>query len=384
MSFDNKKITERLDTWLTMLIDVDGADLHLKSNSPIRARVKSDIVLLSKETVDADSMSQLVKALTGDDYHNFKETKEYDGSYSLDKEYRFRVNIYMHLDGYAVALRLIPSHIKTIEELNLPTSLHKLTDLRRGLVLVTGTTGSGKSTTLATIVEEINKKHNRHIITIEDPIEYEHNDKESIVEQREVGTHTNSFANALRASMREDPDIIVVGEIRDIDTAESILRAVNTGHLVFSTVHTLDARETIDRLIAIFPADEQNRIRESLAATLEAVISQRLIQGIDGNMIPAVEIMYRSPQIQELIRSKRDKEIPDAIEKEGKSFDSITFNRAVFDLTLAEKITEEQAYQYASSPSDLKLMFTVSKEYEEKFHPENINDAPLLKGEETN
>jgi twitching motility protein PilT len=384
MSFDNKKITERLDAWLNMLIDVDGADLHLKSNSPIRARVKSDIVLLSKETVDAESMVSLVKALTGDDYHDFRETKEYDGSYSLDKEYRFRVNVYMHLDGYAVALRLIPSHIKTIEELNLPISLHKLTDLRRGLVLVTGTTGSGKSTTLATIIEEINKKHNRHIITIEDPIEYEHSDKESIVEQREVGTHTNSFANALRASMREDPDIIVVGEIRDIDTAESILRAVNTGHLVFSTVHTLDARETIDRLIAIFPTDEQNRIRESLAATLEAVISQRLIRGIDGNMIPAVEIMYRSPQVQELIRSKRDKEIPDVIEKEGRSFDSITFNRAVFDLTLAEKITEEQAYQYASSPSDLKLMFTVSKEYEEKFHPENINDAPLLKGEEIN
>lgn len=384
MSFDNKKITERLDAWLTMLIDVDGADLHLKSNSPIKARVKSDIVLLSKETVDAESMVSLVKALTGVDYHDFRETREYDGSYSLNKEYRFRVNIYMHLDGYAVALRLIPSHIKTIEELNLPTSLHKLTDLRRGLVLVTGTTGSGKSTTLASIIEDINKKHNRHIITIEDPIEYVHNDAESVVEQREVGTHTNSFANALRAAMREDPDIIVVGEIRDLDTAESILRAVNTGHLVFSTVHTLDARETIDRLIAIFPADEQNRIRESLAATLEAVISQRLIQGIDGNMIPAVEIMYRSPQVQELIRSKRDKEIPDAIEKEARSFDSITFNRAVFDLTLAEKITEEQAYQYASSPSDLKLMFTVSKEYEEKFHPENINDAPLLKGEETN
>ena len=381
MSFDNKNITERLDAWLTMLIDVDGADLHLKSNSPSRARVKSDIVLLSKETVDAESMVSLVKALTGDDYQDFRETREYDGSYSLDKEYRFRVNIYMHLDGYAVAFRLIPSHIKTIEELNLPTSLHKLTGLRRGLVLVTGTTGSGKSTTLATIIEEINKTHNRHIITIEDPIEYEHNDKESIVEQREVGTHTNSFANALRASMREDPDIIVVGEIRDIDTAESILRAVNTGHLVFSTVHTLDARETIDRLIAIFPGDEQNRIRESLAATLEAVISQRLIQGIDGNMIPAVEIMFKSPQIQELIRSKRDNEIPDAIEKEGSSFDSITFNRALFDLTLAEKITEEQAYQYASSPSDLKLMFTVSNEYEKKFHADTINDTPLLKDE---
>lgn len=379
MSFNNKSIRERLDDWLTMLIDVEGADLHLKSNSPIRARVKSDIVLLSKETVDAESMLSLVKILTGDEFENFKITKEYDSAYSLNKEYRFRVNIFMHLDGYAVAFRLIPSRIKTIDELHLPKALHKLIHLRRGLVLITGTTGSGKSTTLATIIEEINKTYHRHIITIEDPIEYVHNDAQSIVEQREVGTHTNSFADALRAAMREDPDIIVVGEIRDLATAESILQAVNTGHLVFSTVHTLDARETIDRLIAIFPTEEQNRVRETLAATLEAILSQRLIKGIDGNMVPAMEMMFKSPQIKELIRSKRDNEITDALEKEGISFDSISFNRALFDLTLAEKITEEQAYQYASSPSDLKLMFTVSKEYEEKFHSDTMNEAPSLK-----
>lgn len=372
-------LEEKLNDWLTMLIEADGADLHIKSDSQIRARIKSEIVLISKERIDAKTMELLVQILTGDNYQDFKETKEFDGSYALDENYRFRVNIYMHLNGYAIAFRLIPSNIKTIEELNLPTSLHKLTNLRRGLILITGTTGSGKSTTLATILEEINQKHNHHIITIEDPIEYVHNDAKSIVEQREVGTHTNSFAQALRAAMREDPDIIVVGEIRDLDTAESILRAVNTGHLVFSTVHTLDARETIDRLIAIFPSSEQNRIRASLAATLEAVISQRLIKGISGDMVPAVEIMYRSPQIQELIRSKRDNEIPDAMAKENTSFESITFNQALFDLTLAEKITEEQAYQYATSPADLKLMFTVSNEYENKFHADKINEAPQLK-----
>ncbi|MGB5505374.1 MAG: PilT/PilU family type 4a pilus ATPase [Sulfurovum sp.] len=372
-------LEEKLNDWLTMLIEADGADLHIKSDSQIRARIKSEIVLISKERIDAKTMELLVQILTGDNYQDFKTTKEFDGSYALDENYRFRVNIYMHLNGYAIAFRLIPSNIKTIEELNLPTSLHKLTNLRRGLILITGTTGSGKSTTLATILEEINQKHNHHIITIEDPIEYVHNDAKSIVEQREVGTHTNSFAQALRAAMREDPDIIVVGEIRDLDTAESILRAVNTGHLVFSTVHTLDARETIDRLIAIFPSSEQNRIRASLAATLEAVISQRLIKGISGDMVPAVEIMYRSPQIQELIRSKRDNEIPDAMAKENTSFESITFNQALFDLTLAEKITEEQAYQYATSPADLKLMFTVSNEYEKKFHADKINEAPQLK-----
>ena len=370
---------QHLQSMLTMLIEVQGADLHIKSNSQIRARVKSEIVLLSKEVIEDDAMESLVKLLTGDEYESFKKTKEFDGAYGLDENYRFRVNIYMHLNGYAIAFRLIPSYIKTIEELNLPSALHKLAHLRRGLVLVTGTTGSGKSTTLSTIVEEINKTYNHHIVTIEDPIEYVHNDAKSIVEQREVGTHTNSFSIALRAAMREDPDIIVVGEIRDLATAESILQAVNTGHLVFSTVHTLDARETIDRLIAIFPTDEQNRVRATLSATLEAVISQRLIKGISGDMLPAVEMMFKSPQTQELIRAKRDNEIPDAIEKEGISFGSITFNRALFDLTLAEKITEEQAYQYASSPSDLKLMFTVSTEYEDKFHPDTKNEAPSLK-----
>lgn len=270
------------------------------------------------------------------------------------------------ISGIGIALRLIPSYIPTIEELNLPASLHKLSELRRGLVLITGTTGSGKSTTLATIIEEINQNRPHHIITIEDPIEYVHNDKKAIIEQRELKTHTESFSRALRAAMREDPDIITVGEIRDLATAESILQAVNTGHLVFSTIHTLDARETVDRLIAIFPTNEQTRVRATLSATLEAVISQRLIRGIDGNMIPAVEMMFRSPLIQDLIRTKRDYEIPDAIEKEGTMFDSITFNRALFDLTLKDKITEEQAFQYATSPSDLKLLFTISQAYENK------------------
>jgi len=313
MSLSKQEVIEQLNVWLNMLIEVEGADLHIKSDSAIRARVKSDIVLLSKEVIEAETLEALVKALIGNEYENFKETKEFDGAYKLDDTHRFRVNIFMHLGGYAMAFRLISSNIKSVEELNLPTALHKLSHLRRGLVLVTGTTGSGKSTTLATIVEEINKNYHHHIITIEDPIEFVHNDAKSIVEQRELGLHTNSFSRALRAAMREDPDIIVVGEIRDLPTAESIMQAVNTGHLVFSTVHTLDARETIDRLVAIFPMVEQNRIRETLAATLEAVISQRLIKGRSGNMVPAVEMMFKSPQIQELIRTKRDNEIPDAI-----------------------------------------------------------------------
>ena len=380
MSLKNMDVIKQLDIWLRMLVEAEGADLHIKSNSAIHARFKSDIVLLSQEVISAKAMEVLVQTLIGDEYETFlKETKEFDGAYTLDDDNRFRINISMHIGGFALAFRLIPSYIKTIEELNLPKALHKLAHLRRGLVLVTGTTGSGKSTTLSSIVEEINNTYNHHIITIEDPIEYVHHDARSIVQQREIGVHTNSFARALRAAMREDPDVIVVGEIRDIATAESILQAVNTGHLVFSTVHTLDARETIDRLIAIFPSEEQNRVRQTLAATIEAVISQRLIKGIDGNMLPAVEMMFRSPQIQELIRSNRDHEIPDAIQKEGISFDSMTFNRALFDLTLADKITEEQAYQYANSPSDLKLLFTLSQVYEKKIYGDSKEEDLLLK-----
>ena len=373
---------EKLNVWLKMLIKAKGADLHIKSDNAIHARINNDIMLLSREVLSHEDITKLVHALTGDKYDTFQQTKEYDGSYRLDEHHRFRVNISMHISGYAMALRLIPANIKTIEELNLPKALHKLAHLRRGLVLVTGTTGSGKSTTLASIVEEINKTYPRHIITIEDPVEYVHTDSKSIVEQRELGINTHSFANALRAALREDPDVIVVGEIRDLATAESILQAVNTGHLVFSTIHTLDARETIDRLIAIFPTKEQNRIRATLAETLEAVLSQRLVKGIDGKMIPALEMMFKSPHVQELIRTKRDHEILDAIESENHMYHSISFNHALFDLAFADKISEEQAFQYATSPADLKLLFTMSHEYEKKVSRNRSADKIRLKDTE--
>ena len=373
---------EKLNKWLNMLIEVEGADLHIKTGGQIRARVRDDIVSLSTEIASQDIMDALILKLTGEKYEDFLETKEFDGGYSLNENYRFRVNIFMHIDGYAIAMRLIPSYIRTIEELNLPSALHKLSELKRGLVLITGTTGSGKSTTLASIIEEINKKYPYHIITIEDPVEYIHTDKKSIIEQRELGQHTRSFSRALRAAMREDPDIIMVGEIRDMATAESILQAVDTGHLVFSTIHTLDARETIDRLIAIFPTSEQNRVRETLASTLEAIISQRLLLGSQETMVPAVEMLFKSPQIQELIRDKRDNEIPDALEKETISYESQTFNRALFKLTLHDQISEKQALDYASSPADLNLMFSMSPDYQKKVH-ENEKAKEIMLKEET-
>lgn len=366
-ALDKNTLINQLDTWLKVLIEKSGTDLHIKSNAAVKARIKGDIVLLTDDAkIDKNVIKALVRLLIGKKYDDFEEDKEFDGTYMVSEDERFRVNIYPHNNGFALNFRMISQYIKTIEELNLPEALHKLSKLQRGLVLITGTTGSGKSTLLASVIDEINENYNKHIITIEDPIEFIYNDKKSIIEQRQIGEHTNSFSKALRSALREDPDIIVVGEIRDISTAESILQAINTGHLVFSTVHTLDAKETIDRMISIFPTAEQNRVRTTLASTLAAVISQRLIKGIDGNMIPAVEMMFRSPLIDELIRSKRDDEIIDAIEKEGTSFDSLSFNQSLYNLVVAGKISEEKAYEYASNVSDFKLMLNLSNEYEIK------------------
>ena len=358
---------ETLRGYLAQLIEREGSDLYVKSNAIVRARIKGEVVPLSTQPVRSEAVQNIARYLTGNRFDDFRETQDFDTVYVLDELNRFRVNLYFHLEGIAIAMRLIPHEIKSIKALNLPKAMHKLTKLNRGLVLVTGTTGSGKSTTLAAIIEEINQSRRKHIITIEDPVEYAHHDHQSIIEQRGIGQHTGSFAHALRAAMREYPDIIVVGEIRDVETAESVLHAANTGQLVFATLHTLDARETVDRIIAMFPSREQNRIRMNLASNLQAVVSQRLVRSVDGELLPAVEMMFKSPRIEDLIRAMRDAEIPDAIE-EGHYYGSITFNASLFELCLAGKITEEEAFSYATSPADLKLMFTKSTRYNEKEH----------------
>jgi twitching motility protein PilT len=368
----NTDAMELMKRYLYEVVEKEGSDLYIKSEANVRARIDGVITPLTEELVSAACMEDIARTLTGKRYEEFAETGEFDSVFMLDNTNRFRINIYKHLDGIAIVCRLIPHVIRDFETLNLPVEMNKLVNLNRGLVLVTGTTGSGKSTTLAAVIEKINQNHRRHVVTIEDPVEYTHSDKLSIIEQRGIGQHTHSFANALRAAMRESPDIIVVGEMRDVETAEAVLQAVNTGHLVFSTLHTLDARETIDRLIAIFPQLEQNRVRMNLASNLQAVISQRLIRGKHGGLLPAVEMMFKSPRTEHLIRSMRDNELPDAMEAERHIFGSITFNSALFELCLADKITEAEAYNYATSSSDLKLMFTKSPEYNEKLMREGI------------
>lgn len=370
-----------LEYFLEALVQKEGSDLFVKSDAVVSARINGELMPLSANRLEGDVVETIARHILGAQYTVFEQQFEYDTMYVLNAQSRFRVNLFWHLGGIALVFRLVPLEIKSIDALNLPKPLHRLARLERGLVLITGTTGSGKSTTLASIIEEINFTRRKHIITIEDPVEFVHIDKKSVIEQRNVGLHTKGFNQALRAAMRENPDVIMVGEMRDLETAENVLQAVNTGHLVFSTLHTLDAKETIDRLIAIFPPFEQERIRLNLASNLEAVVSQRLIRSREGMLVPACEILFRSPMVEHLVRMKRDFELLDVMEKEHDHFGSTTFNQALFDLCLNGVISEEAAFSHSGNPADLKLMFSQSSAYQKKIGNtlENIKEDIGLK-----
>ena len=347
---------KRLQFYLKNLIHNNGSDLHLKSGSTIRIRVNGELLKLGNRIIthkELDGIAQVI--LTDKQYRELRENKELDCTYILDKNNRFRVNFFYQLNGLSAVLRVIPVKILTIEELGLPTAISELADLHRGLVLVTGVTGSGKSTTLAAMIDRINRTKKRHIITVEDPIEFVHQDRESLVSQRGIGQDSHSFSNALRATLREDPDIILVGEMRDLETIEIALHAANTGHLVFSTLHTLDAKETVNRVIGMFPQEEQNRIRMTLASVLEGVVSQRLVTTVDGGRVAAIEIMKRTARVAELIAENRDYELLDTIEEGKDIYGSQSFDQALLDLYHSGKIDEESVLENATNPSDMKL-----------------------------
>ena len=259
------------------------------------------------------------------------------------------------MDGLSAVFRLIPVKILTLDELKLPEVIKTFTEIQRGLVLVTGVTGSGKSTTLAAILDKINNETKKHVITIEDPIEFVHKDKGCLINQRALGQDTHSFSDALRAALREDPDIILVGEMRDLETIDIALHAANTGHLVFSTLRTLDAKETINRIVGMFSNEEQNRIRMSLASVLEGVISLRLIPNKRGGMVAGIEILKKTARIEQLIAENRDSEILDVLFDGKEIYGTQTFDQALLDLVKTGEITKEVALEYATNPADLKL-----------------------------
>lgn len=341
--------------YLKKLIENGGSDLHVKSKSIIRARVNGSIVPFSGAILSYEDAMTLAKEILRGRYSEFVQNKEIDLVYQYDERNRFRVNIFFQTDGPSFVFRIIPMQIPTIEQMNYPEIVRTLTKEGRGLVLVTGATGSGKSTTLAAMIHEINLTEKKHIITIEDPIEFVHKDRGCVINQRSVGQDTLSFGRALRAALREDPDIILVGEMRDRETVELALHAADTGHLVFSTLHTIDAKETINRIVAMFPNEEQNRVRLSLSGVLKGVISQRLIPTIDNKRVAAMEILVKTPTIEKLILENRDYEIRDAIEKGREHYKSQSFDQHILDIYKQGIITKEKAKDYATSASDLEL-----------------------------
>lgn len=346
-----KKVRE----YLKKLIDNKGSDLHIKSNGIIRARINGTIVPFSGSILSYEDAMTLAKEILRGRYSELTQNKEVDLVYQYDEQNRFRVNIFFQTDGPSFVFRIIPMNIPSIDEMKFPEAIRSFTKENRGLVLVTGTTGSGKSTTLAAMIHEINMMEKKHIITIEDPIEFVHKDKNCVINQRSVGQDTLSFERALRAALREDPDIILVGEMRDRETIELALHAADTGHLVFSTLHTVDAKETINRIIAMFPNEEQNRVRLSLAGVLKGVISQRLIPTIDNKRVAAMEILVKTPTIEKLILENRDYEIKDAIEKGREHYKSQSFDQHIIDIYNSGIITKEKAKDFATSASDLEL-----------------------------
>jgi len=349
------KQIKKLRVLLKKMIELGGSDLHIKAGSNVRVRIQGKITPFAGVSFSKEDAEQLAKEMLGEEFDEFLHKREYDTTYVYDEESRFRVNLFFQMEGVSAVLRIIPVKIPSIHDLNFPEIVKSFVHLERGLVLVTGVTGSGKSTTLASIINEINLTYPKHIITIEDPIEFVHKDQKCIINQRSVGKDTLSFGNALRGALREDPDIILVGEMRDVETIKLALHAADTGHLVFSTLHTLDAKETINRIISQFPSDEQNAIRLSLAGVLSGVISQRLVPTIDGKRRAAMEILVKTPTIEKLIMENRDYEIKDAIEKGKGIYKSQSFDQHLIDLYNEGIIRKKTALDFATSPSDLEL-----------------------------
>lgn len=349
----------KIDDILKLALEKGASDVHIKVGVPPIFRIDGALRGLKEAPRLSPEMTQEIafSIMSERQRERFKEKNEADLSYAIQGMGRFRVNVFKQRGSVSLVLRAIPHKIPTVEELLLPKVIEKLSLENRGLVLVTGTTGSGKSTTLAAMINHINTYRNSHVITIEDPIEFLHRDKKSIINQREVGEDTGTFANALRAALRQDPDVILVGEMRDLETIETAILAAETGHLVFSTVHTLDATETVNRVIAVFPPHQQEQIRIQLSSVLKGVISQRLMPKADGvGRVPAVEVLVATARIREYIIDKdRTKEIADAIAEGHVQYGMQTFDQSLMALLGQNLITYEEALKQASNPDDFAL-----------------------------
>jgi twitching motility protein PilT len=344
---------------LKIAVEHGASDVHLKVGSYPMMRVRGALIPASTETKlnheDVVAMSAAVMSTA--QRQKFRDAQEVDLAYSVPGLGRFRCNVFQQRGTVGLVVRVIPMQIRTIDELGLPPILKKIAEEERGLVLVTGTTGSGKSTTLAGMIDHINRTRCTHVMTVEDPIEFLHRDQKSIINQREVTVDTRSFAQALRSALRQDPDVILVGEMRDFETIETALLAAETGHLVFSTLHTLDATETINRIIAVFPPHQQKQVRLQLASVLKAVVSQRLLPRVDGKgRAAAAEVMISTPFIRDCIVDKdKTNLIHGAIGSGTSQYGMQTFDQSIFGLVQQGLVTYEEALRWASNVDEFKL-----------------------------
>ncbi|MGH9354197.1 MAG: type IV pilus twitching motility protein PilT [Terriglobia bacterium] len=348
-----------IDDLLRAACDAHASDLHLKVGNAPAMRVDGELRTVHElPEITHEAMCTMVGAIMSErQKQKFQERGELDLAYSACQLGRFRANVFQERGEAAMVLRVIPALIRNIDELHLPRIVHKFCEDRRGLVLVTGTAGCGKSTTLAAIIDKINATRAGHILTIEDPIEFYHRDKKAFVNQREVGIDTPTFDDALRSALRQDPDVLLVGEMRDLETMRTALNAAETGHMVFSTLHTLDAQETVQRIIGIFPPSEQKQIRMQLASTLNGVISQRLVRKADGQgRVPAVEVLVATEFIREcIINPEKTRLIHEILASGTSEYGMQTFDQSLYDLYSKGLITMSEASIWASNAQELKL-----------------------------
>jgi twitching motility protein PilT len=342
----------KIDAFFNILREKKGSDLHLSPGNSVMMRSAGDLVpMTTQKLTHSENQSLLYEIMNPGQRQQFEATHDIDFAYEVTSlQSRFRANIFFGRLGISAVFRLIPTQILTVEQLGLSQTVLKFTRLTKGLVLVTGPTGSGKSTTLAAMIDHINKSRRDHILTVEDPIEFVHMSQGCLINQREVGGHTQSFSSALRAALREDPDIILVGEMRDLETIELAITAAETGHLVFGTLHTSSAAKTVDRIINVFPTNQQEQIRAMLAESLRGVVAQQLLKTVDGKRCAALEILSVTPAVSNLIREGKTFQIPSIIQT-GKGEGMQLMDQAIQGLFAARKITAEEAQRYVTNKS---------------------------------
>ncbi len=345
-----------LEQLLQAAVDRNASDVHIKMDSVPFFRVDGEMIPRKRSLSANDVLEIVEEILDGRQQNELEEKGEVDLAFSSPELGRFRVNVFKQRGNVSVVMRRIKDDIPDFDSLHLPHAVERFSEMQRGLVLITGTTGSGKSTTLASIINRINKKRKCHIVTIEDPIEFTHHDDKAVVNQREIAIDTQSFSSALKAVMRQDPDVILVGEMRDLDTFQAAISAAETGHLVFSTLHTSNAMQTIDRIVDLFPSNQQDQIRSQLSLNLKAVMCQRLLPRASGKgRVPACEVLMVSPSVRKLIKDNRIERIPLAIQQ-GRDEGMQGFNDSLYGLLKAKLINEDIAEEASDNPAELALM----------------------------